>query len=95
MAEEITINDLTKQELLDLIIDRHLNHSINTRDIERVRWNTMVRKAKAMMDEARAEIEANTGKLDYLARTNYMLAHKKFNKAMELYAEADKFIGKP
>jgi len=89
MAGKLTINDLTKEELLELIIYRGLNHSINIRDIERVRWNTMIRKAKKMAEEACAEMEAHTGPENW---PTYKKAADKFDRAMELYAESDKFI---
>ena len=91
----MTINDLTKEELLELLVTQGLNHLITPYAIKTARWNTMTRKAKAMMDEVRIEMAVNTGKLDYSARVNYMLAHKKFDRAMELYAESDKLIANP
>lgn len=88
----MTINDLTREELLELIVKRGLNRLITTRDVETTRWNTMTREAKKMMDEAVAEMEASKGKPDYSARRNFILAQKKFSRAMKLYEEADKFM---
>ena len=86
----ITINDLTKEELLELIVCRGFNHSISPRDIERVRWNTMTGKAKKMAAEACAELAANKGPKNYPA---WKAAGDKFDRAMKLYAESEKFIG--
>lgn len=88
----MTINDLTREELLQVIIEQGLNRLITPYAIKTVRWETMTHKAKTMMDEACAEMDANKGKRAYSARTNFMLAGKKFDRAMKLYAEADKLI---
>ena len=89
MNKKMTINDLTKKELLELIVMRGLNYSISTHDIETVRWNTMIRNAKKMMDEACAEMEVHKGPQNYPA---YKQAMDKFDRAMKLYDKSDKFL---
>ena len=88
----MTINDLTKEELLAVLVRQGLNRLITPYAIKSIRWETMTRRAKAMTDEARTEMEASKGKPGLLARTNFMQAHEKFDRAMKLYEEADKFI---
>ena len=85
----MTLNNLTKQELLELIIYRGLNHSISIHDIKRVRYNTMAWNAKKMADEACTEMAANKGPEYYRA---WKAAGDKFDKAMKLYDESTKFI---
>lgn len=85
----MTINDLTKEELLELIVMRGFNHSINEHDIKRVRYDTMVHKAKKMSDEACTEMKANRGFENW---PTYKKAADKFDKAMELYSESSKLM---
>ena len=83
------IEDLTKRELLELIIIRGLNFYITDRDMQTVRWNTMNRKAKETMDESMVEMNANRGPTNWPA---YKKASDKFERAQKLYDEAEKFI---
>ncbi|KKM03462.1 hypothetical protein LCGC14_1774220 [marine sediment metagenome] len=82
------IGDLTKDELLELIA-RRLGHSIPAHDIKMVRWNTMVRRGKAMAEEACAEMKVNKGPQNW---PKYKQAMDKFDKSMELYDKANEFI---
>ena len=84
----MTINDLTKEELLELIACRGWNLSIKDNDIERVRRNSMTRKAKKMVDEACVEMKANVGPQNWPAYKN---ASAKFDRGMRLYDEASIF----
>ena len=85
----LNITDLTKDELLQVISDRGLTRSINLSDIKRVRWRTMTNQAKQLMDEACNEIVKYKGPDNF---TKWMEANRKFDKAMKLYEDADRFI---
>lgn len=85
----MTINDLTKEELLELLVRRGLNRLISAYDIKTTRWNTMKRRVKIMMEEAIEEMNLHRGPENWPA---YKKGADKFNRAMALYAESDKFI---
>ncbi len=89
MNKQLFINDLTKEELLRLIIEQGLNRLITPHAIKLVRWNTMTREAKDMMDEAYERMKTYHGPQNY---QQYKREHDKFDRAMKLYDEADKLI---
>ncbi|MBU0907202.1 MAG: hypothetical protein KKE05_03535 [Nanoarchaeota archaeon] len=83
------LNDLTKEELLRLIFKHGIFGDINDHEIKSVRWETLMTKAKKMADQAikDMEVEHGHGPQNYTA---YKKAHDDFDKAMGMYAEADK-----
>ena len=83
------INDLTKGELILLLVKQGLNRLITPHSIKMVRWETMTHKAKIMVEEAVAAMEIYKGPQNW---TKYKEAHAKFDRAMKLYDEADKIL---
>ena len=84
----VSIDDLTKDELLRLIKTRFL--AFHVRDIQRIRWDSLTSKAKSLMDEACIEIKKYKGIENY---EKWKEANKKFDRAMKLYDDAEKFCG--
>jgi len=82
----ISLADLTKEELWRLISTRFLAFHVS--DIQRIRWDSMTSKAKALMDEACIEIEKYKGIENY---EKWKESNKKFDRAMKLYDDAEKF----
>jgi len=89
VIKQLFINDLTKEEILRLIIEQGLNRLITPHAIKLVRWNSMTCEAKDMMDEACEKMKTYHGPQNY---QNYKRESDKFNRAMKLYAKADEFI---
>lgn len=85
----MTLNDLTKEELLELLVNQGLNRLISVDFIKGIRWKTIIRKAKEMSEAAIEEMEKHKGPQNFPA---YKKAHDKFDRAMKLYEEADKLI---
>ena len=82
----LALSDLTKKELLEFIFKHGYHFPVTDRDIIRIRWDSMTRKAQAMMDEACQEIKRYKGLEDYL---KWKAAHEKFDRASKLYDKAN------
>jgi hypothetical protein len=90
MTKDLTIEDLTKEEILVLFWN-HLFY-VSPSDIRRVRCDSLVKKAKEMADEANAEMKKYAGQPGMESRVGFSRASDKFDEAMKLYDEADKVL---
>jgi len=88
MTKELTIEDLTKEEIL-VLFRNHLFY-ISPSDIRRVRCDSLVKKAKEIADEAQLKMKKYAGQPGTEARVGFLRASAKFDEAMKLYDEADK-----
>lgn len=80
------IHNLTRDELIELICNTGAGFYIKDRDIQTVRAKSLLSRAKAMSDDALAEMHR-------YARTDHVKwrsANKKFDRAMKLYDQSDK-----
>ncbi len=86
MAKSLTLKDLTKAELLELL-DKYV-FSITDREIVRVRYNSLIRRAGAATADALTNMEIIENSKDM--HKNETDAKRKYNEAMKLYSEAQK-----
>lgn len=85
MTGTLNLNDLTKKELIALIVYRGLNWMITDSDIRRVRFDSLIKKQRVMADDALAEMKANHGSANY---GKYKKAADKFDAAMKMHEKA-------
>lgn len=90
MTKDLTIGDLTKEEIL-ILFRNHLLY-VSPSDIRRVRYDSLGKKAKEMADEAQADMSQHAGQPGIESRVRFLRASKKFDEAMKLYDEADKVL---
>ncbi len=90
MTKYITLEDLTKEEIISLLRIHFLR--ISTSEIRRVRFDTLSKKAKQMADEANAEMSQYRKQPGMESRFGFLRASEKFDEAMKLYDEADKVL---
>ncbi len=86
MVKKLTLRDLTKTELLELL-DRYV-YSVSDREIVRIRYNSLIRKAGDATVEAinaMKSYEKTTGARSIEPNKS---AAEKYNKAMEFYNQA-------
>ena len=88
MMKDLTIEDLTKEEIL-VLFRNHLFY-ISPLDIRRVRCNSLAKRAKEMADEAQADMSQHAGQPGMESRVGFLRASAKFDEAMKLYDETDK-----
>ena len=86
MTKELTIEDLTKEEILALC--REYLFQPSPRHIRRVRSDSLAKKAKQIADKAQVEMDRYAGQPGVESRIAFLKASDKFDQAMELYKEA-------
>lgn len=86
---KLTINDLTKTELLELIHHKCLDHYFNANDIKWIRAQSMVDKARKVMDDAVEKMNKLRG-IENLDR--YLEESKRWDQGKELWEEAQRFM---
>ena len=90
MMKDLTIEDLTKEEIL-ILFQNYLFY-VSPSDIKRVRSDSLAKKAKEMADEAQADMRQYAEKPGMESRAGFLRASDKFDVAMKLYDEADKVL---
>ncbi len=88
MAKKLTLNDLTKAELLE-ILNRYV-FSVTDREIIRVRYNSLIQKAGAVKAEALTDLKTQKKKRGKSGPNVKKIVAKKYNRAMRLYTQAQK-----
>ncbi len=81
--------NLTKEELLKLIQSYCLDHYFTESDIKWIRYESMVEKARNIMDDASKNMEKyhSVANLD-----SYLKESDKFTQGMKLWDEAQIFL---
>lgn len=89
MGSKLTLKDLTKAELLELL-DKYV-FSVSDKEIIRVRYNSLIRKAGAASAKAITDMnspEKHRNEKDQKSNRNSAL--KKYDQAMRLIHRAEK-----
>jgi len=84
------IEKLNREELLALINSSGLYIHVRPEFIRDAKWRCLTRRAGRMMDEAMAEMRANTGLENH---KKYFAANVKFERGLALHEKALKMSG--
>jgi hypothetical protein len=86
------LEDLTKEELLKLIIHKGLHYYIKQTDINYINWLVMSDKGLKMMEEANKETEKYNDLKSLKEVRAYREALDKFRRGNKLSQKADKYF---
>lgn len=86
----LSIHDLTKEELLFLIEYKCLCHCFDENDLIWVRYEIMMKKGRAIMDEAMKGMERCMGIREDV--TKYLEESNKWEKGAKLCYDANKLL---
>ena len=88
--KELELEDLTKQELIELIKNSiYFVFGFKQRDLIEIKWKSKSREASRIMREAIEDQALYSGKEDIASLAKWWEANKKFDKGMSLHDEAD------
>jgi len=85
MKTELTLQDMTKAELIALI--QRCYPRLEARELRNVRRLTLSQRAHVITAQAQAEMDANRG-TDQESLRNFIAASKKFDRGMKLYDQS-------
>lgn len=88
-TKPLKLEDLTKQELLDLIKLRCGIFGIAQRDIVAVRMKNLTDRAHRQAQEASKKMKNLSGETSMKARIEFLKENEKWDRAMKLYEKAD------
>lgn len=88
-TKPLKLEDLTKQELLDLMKLRCVMFGIAQRDLVAVRVKSLTDRANRQTQEASEKMKKLVNKPGPKARIEYLKEDEKWCRAMKLYEKAD------
>jgi len=89
LMKDLTLSDMTKDELVTLINDRMISY--NQRDLRRIRWQSMVDEAQRVCNEACEAMKEHSG-VDPVNIAKWYEDSKQFDRGMKLHDAAEAFF---